>query len=164
MLLANGALYRAGKEAKIRSQLLKSGLLSAIVSLPGQLMTNTAIPVSLWIFKKGQSFKEILLIDASKPGCFESNNRQNNLLPGAVDKIVNTFKQRNEIPGFSRLVPVSEILANDSSLKVSRYVKEPESGQQQDLAAMKAHIEKLEKELRSVQRKMKQYLEQIELL
>lgn len=77
VILGNGALIAKDSEGKIRESMVNEDIVSAIISLPGQLFFNTPTPVSVWILSKSKKFNidrtnQILFIDAKKLGRMES--------------------------------------------------------------------------------------------
>ncbi|MBX9718682.1 MAG: SAM-dependent methyltransferase, partial [Microbacteriaceae bacterium] len=79
----------------------------------------------------------IFMIDASKG--FEKDGPKNRLRPRDMHKIVDAFTKQLEIPGYSRMVPLSEIenTANDFNLNIPRYV---DSSEPDDIQDLHAHI------------------------
>jgi hypothetical protein len=51
-VLGNGAAFRGGTEGEIRSRLIESRCIRAVMALPSALYPTTSIPVSLWIVSK----------------------------------------------------------------------------------------------------------------
>lgn len=58
-LLANGALSEDGVGLKIREQLIKNGLVEAIVILPNNMFYTTDISVTLWILNKNKKARVV---------------------------------------------------------------------------------------------------------
>ncbi|MEU1970527.1 N-6 DNA methylase [Microbacterium sp. NPDC019599] len=62
-----GALHRLGRDAEIRSGLLRDDRVRGIVVLPARLRSNTAIPLAVWILgDAGTSPGTVLLVDGSE--------------------------------------------------------------------------------------------------
>lgn len=64
-----GTLFRGGEERAIRTELIRSGCVEAIVGLPGKMLPHTAIPLALWILRRPapvNATSQILLIDAAE--------------------------------------------------------------------------------------------------
>ena len=78
------------------------------------------------VFKKNRQNTDVLFIDASKE-CVKRG--PNNVLEGQhVEKILETFKNRNNIEKFSKKIAFSEIEENGFNLNIPRYIDtfEPE--------------------------------------
>lgn len=65
LVMANSASDAGNSELDIRIKLIKSGIISQMVTLPTNLFTSVTLPATLWFFDKAKVKKdEILFIDA----------------------------------------------------------------------------------------------------
>ena len=71
------------------------------------------------------------------------NGNKNKLTEKNQDHIFAVFSERKEEQYFSRLVPTSEVLDNDSNLSVSSYVEQEDTREVIDIAEVNATLEKL---------------------
>lgn len=83
------------------------------------------------VLKKNRGSEGILFIDASKG--FEKQGKQNKLRACDVKKIADTYRDRKEIPGFSRVVTRDEIRKNEYNLNIPRYVDSSETPVKYDI-------------------------------
>ncbi|WP_419629000.1 N-6 DNA methylase, partial [Thiolapillus sp.] len=120
IILPHGVLFRGGAEAKIRKKLLQDGNIDTVIGLPPKLFYSTGIPVCILVLKKCRQPDGVLFINASEH--FEKGKRQNILLPGHIDKIIDTYQHRKEEERYSRRVSMEEIEENGFNLNISRYV------------------------------------------
>ena len=60
-----------------------------------------------------------------------------------MDKIIETFRTREDIEHFSRLVPNSEIEEQDYNLSVSTYVEQKDTREVIDITKLNAEIEEI---------------------
>ncbi len=120
IILPHGVLFRRGAEAKIRKKLLQDGNIDTVIGLPPKLFYSTGIPVCILVLKKCRQPDDVLFINASEH--FEKGKRQNILLPGHIDKIIDTYQHRKEEERYSRRVSMEEIEENGFNLNISRYV------------------------------------------
>ena len=76
--------------------------------------------------KKDKSDRNIFFIDASKG--FEKATNQNVLREQDIQKILNTYKKRQDVDKYAHLATFDEIQDNDFNLNIPRYVDtfEPE--------------------------------------
>ena len=156
VLLPHGVLFRGAAEDKIRRWLIDSrNVLDAVIGLPANLFHGTGIPVALLVFKQKRNGNSdnILFIDASKD--FEKGKDQNVLRDTDIDRIVETYTQRKDIPKYAHVATMEEIRANDFNLNIPRYVdtsdKEKEISIQEvndDLKNIDADLEKVTADLR----------------
>lgn len=136
-ILPHGVLFRGNAEAVIRRNLIQRGLIKGIIGLPANLFYGTGIPACVIVIDKeqAQARKGIFMIDASKG--FIKDGPKNRLRAQDIHKIVDTFTRLQEIPGYSRMVPLSEISdpKNDFNLNLPRYIDSTEPEDIQDITA-----------------------------
>lgn len=139
VILPHGVLFRGNAEGTIRKEIIKRGYIKGIIGLPGNLFYGTGIPACILVIDKenAQARTGIFMIDASKG--FEKDGPKNRLRPRDMHKIIDAFTKQIEIPGYSRMVPVSEIEngANDFNLNIPRYI---DSSEPEDIQDLHAHI------------------------
>jgi type I restriction enzyme M protein len=137
-----GVLYRGGKEKAIRHWLVENNYIDTIIQLPANLFFGVGIATCIIVLRKGRRpDNSILFIDASKE--FVKNGNKNKLTEKNQDHIFAVFSERKEEQYFSRLVPTSEVLNNDSNLSVSSYVEQEDTREVIDIAEVNATLEKL---------------------
>ena len=137
VILPHGVLFRGGSEAEIRKEIVSRGFIKAIVGLPSNLFYGTGIPAAIIILDKEQAAERtgIFMVDASKG--FTKDGPKNRLRDRDIHKIVDALTEGTQIPGYSRLVPISEIVdpKNDYNLNLPRYIDSSEAEDIQDLSA-----------------------------
>ena len=117
IVIDNGCLFRGGKEKTIRSAVLsqKHDLVEYVILLPEKLFYNTGAPGAIIIFnlhKPTERKGKVLFINASKEAEQHPEVRKlNRLSEGNIKKIADAYKNFTEEKGFSRIVPLKEILA-----------------------------------------------------
>ncbi|MBC2248459.1 type I restriction-modification system subunit M [Listeria sp. FSL L7-0123] len=122
IVLPHGVLFRGGTEGEIRKRLLTKNYIDTIIGLPGNLFTNTGIPVCVLILKKNRAISEpVLVIDASRN--FIKVGKQNELQEKDIARIVDTYVERAEKAGYSHLATREEIIENDYNMNIPRYVE-----------------------------------------
>ena len=161
VVLPHGVLFRGAKEGKIRQKLIEQNLLDAIIGLPANLFFGTGIPAAILVFKKNRVNNDILFIDASRE--FDKAKNQNNLTDENIEKIIETYRNRNEIEKYSHVATLEEIQENDYNLNIPRYVDTFEEEEPVDIEATKANISKIECELITIKTQMNTYLKELGL-
>ena len=161
VVVPHGVLFRGGAEGKIRAQLISEGLLDAVIGLPTNLFFGTGIPAALLVFRKGEKKDDVLFIDASRE--YAAGKNQNQLREQDLQKIVNTYRQRQDVEKYARAVPVSEIAANDHNLNIPRYVDTSEQSEEINVAALQQEIEGLEQQWFEARAKMTAHLKELGL-
>ena len=139
VILPHGVLFRGQREAEIRANLIKRGLIKGIIGLPPNLFYGTGIPACIVVIdKEGAGDRDtIFMIDASKG--FVKDGNKNRLRAQDIHKIVDVFRRQLEIERYSRLVPINEIAgeANNYNLNLSRYI---DSSDPEDIQDLDAHL------------------------
>ncbi len=104
VLLPHGVLFRGGAEETIRKYIVKDlNRLDAVIGLPANLFHGTGIPVAVLVLKSKRNGNagNILFIDASKE--FKPGKNQNTLEDENVEKIVEAYRNRVDIPKFAHV-------------------------------------------------------------
>ena len=139
IIMPHGVLFRGNREADIRRNLLRRGLIKGVIGLPANLFYGTGIPACILVIDKenAQPRTGVFMIDASRG--FRKDGPKNRLRERDIHKIVDTFNRRAEMPRYSRMVPLSEIsgAANDYNLNIPRYI---DSSEPEDLHDLDAHL------------------------
>jgi type I restriction enzyme M protein len=121
----HGVLFRGGAEAAIRRGIIESGRLVAVIGIGANVFYGTSLPACVLVLDGeecgGRPPRDgVLFVNAERE--IVSGRTQNRLEPQNIEKIVDVFRERADLPGFSRVVPLEEIVANDHILSVRRYV------------------------------------------
>lgn len=161
IILPHGVLFRSGAEEKIRRKLLEDGNIDTVIGLPANLFFSTGIPVCILVLKKCKKFDDVLFINAVDH--FEKGKRQNSLLPKHIEKIVNTYKDRNEEARYSRRVSMEEINKNDFNLNISRYVSTSLDEKIIDLEEVNKKLVDLNKDIAKARETHNKYLKELGL-
>ncbi len=126
IVLDNGALFRGGREKKIRQKILEKDLIEAVVLLPEKLFYNTGAPGIVMVLNKNKPEErkgKIIFINASNEYEKHPNVRRlNRLGEEHIKKIVNAYREFKDIKGFAKVVNLEEIKEKDYNLNVSLYV------------------------------------------
>jgi type I restriction enzyme M protein len=132
-ILPHGVLFRGNAEAEIRENLVKHGYIKGIIGLPANLFYGTGIPACIIVIDKedAQARKGIFMIDASS-GYLKDGNK-NRLRARDIHKIVDVFKNQEEVPKYARMVSLSEIEKNEFNLNLPRYIDSQEAEDLQDI-------------------------------
>ena len=137
-IMPHGVLFRGGTEKAIRESILKEGIVEAIISLPPNLFYGTSIPACVLVINKNRPADHkdtVLFINADAE--YGEGRAQNLLRPEDMEKITQIYRQRRELPGYSRLVNLDELATNDYNLNIRRYVdNSPES----EIEDVRAHL------------------------
>jgi len=136
-IMPHGVLFRGGKEKVIREILLKDDVIESIIGLPPGLFYGTGIPACVLVINKNKMDElknKILFINADAE--YAEGKNQNKLRPEDIEKIDYVFTNKLEIPKYSRLVDVREIMEeHDVNLNIRRYVDNTPEPEPEDVTA-----------------------------
>ena len=136
-----GIMYRGGAEKKIRKYLIDNNFVDCVIQLPSNLFFGTSIATCIMVLKKGKTDNKTMFIDATKECVKVTNN--NRLTEDNLQKIVDTFANREEVKHFSHLASYEEIKENDYNLSVSTYVEAEDTREVIDIKKLNAEIEEI---------------------
>ena len=110
-------------EKKIKERIIDNGWLRGVVSMPSNIFANTGTNVSVIFIDKGNTNKDAILIDASKLGekIKIDKNQKTVLRNFEIEQIISTFKNREEVEDFSKLVKFEDIKQKKYSLSAGQY-------------------------------------------
>lgn len=149
IVLPHGVLFRGAKEGKIREKLIEDNRIDAVIGLPANIFHSTSIPTLILVLKKNKDNSDVLFIDASNE--FEKGKNQNNLTPENIKKIVETYKNRQDVDKYAHVASYDEIKENDYNLNIPRYVDTFEPEPDIDIDEVKQNIADLDAEIAKVQ-------------
>lgn len=114
---------KSGVEKKILERIVNEHWVYGCVSMPSNVFATTGTNVSVLFFDKSGSSDKVILIDASKLGeeYKEGTNQKRRLRDFEIDKIVNTFQNKETVEDFSVAVSYEEIKEKGYSLSAGQY-------------------------------------------
>ncbi len=172
VIVPHGVLFRGSSEGAIRQQLIEENFLEAVIGMPANLFFGTGIPAAILIFSRGkEKNRDVLFIDASRE--FEQGKNQNRLRDKDLEHIITTykkFKADKPVKGdagkvleekYAYRATLKELKDNDFNLNIPRYVDTFEEEEPVDIKATQKEIDKLKKELATVEKQMADYLKEL---
>ena len=137
IILPHGVLFRGSAEEMIRTNLINTGIVKAVIGLPANLFYGTGIPACIIVLDKKNRVakRDVFMIDASKGFIKEGN--KNRLREQDIHAIIDAFDNLSSNDKFSRLVPYAEIEKNGFNLNIPRYI---DSSSPVDIQDIQAHI------------------------
>lgn len=145
IVLPHGVLFRGAAEGKIRKALLEKGQIDAIIGMPAGLFYSTGIPTIVMVLKKHRDNRDVLFIDASKG--FEKGKNQNILRDQDIDKIIETYKKRQDVDKYAHLATMDEIKENEFNLNIPRYVDTFEEEPPIDIVALSKEMQDIDQKI-----------------
>src|SRR5699024_4881446 len=151
VVLPHGVLFRGAEEGTIRKYLIENkNYLDAVIGLPANIFYGTSIPTCILVFKKNrQTDDDVLFIDASHT--FEKGKNQNHLRDEDVEKILETYRNRETVDKYSYAATLEEIEENDYNLNIPRYVDTFEEEEPVDLEKVQRDIKEIDAEIETLE-------------
>ena len=114
---------KSGVENKILKHIVDEHIVYGCVSMPSNVFATTGTNVSVLFFDNSKTTNKVVLIDASKMGeeYKDGNNQKRRLRDFEIDKIVETFLNKEAVDDFSVAVTYDEIKEKKYSLAAGQY-------------------------------------------
>lgn len=114
---------KSGVENRVLKYIVDNHIINGVVSMPSNVFATTGTNVSVLFFDNSKINDNVILIDASKLGeeYNDGNSKKRRLLSNEVNKIVNTFRNREVVDDFSVTVTYDEIKEKNYSLAAGQY-------------------------------------------
>ena len=103
----------------------------------------------------------IFFVEASK--YFKKAKNTNELTNEDIKRIVDVYKNREDLDKFSRKVSLDEIKDNDYNLNIPRYVDSSEDEEEIDIKEATANIKQTDKEIKKAENVLKSYFDELGL-
>ena len=149
IVLPHGVLFRGAAEGVIRKKLLEDGSIDTVIGMPANLFFGTSIPTTVIILKKNRTSRDVLFIDASKD--FIKGKNQNKLSQENIDRIVETYKKREDVEKFAHVASFEEIRDNDFNLNIPRYVDTFEEQEEIDIVELGKELVALNQQIKAAE-------------
>ncbi len=163
VVLPHGALFRIGKEAQIRQEIIDTDLLECIIGLGPNLFYGTGISACILIFKLKKEISrrnKVLFIDASN--FYEKGRAQNYFLPEHSKKVLNLYEQYSDVERLSKIVLKDNIIENKYNLNIVEYIKTSNDVEKIDLENTLTELKQTYYEFKDAERKMRILLKEVQ--
>jgi len=124
VVLPQGALFRKGKEGKIRKQLLKMDIVEAVIGLGSNIFYGASIAACILVFralKKKDKKNKVLFVDASNQ--VREGRAQNFLEREHIERIYGWYRSFEDVREHVKVATLEHIEANDFNLHIPLYVE-----------------------------------------
>lgn len=124
ILFPHGVLFR-GEEQEMRENLVRSDLIECVLGIGRNLFYNSPMEACIIICRTNKPADrrgKILFINAKHE--VTRKNAQSYLEESHIEKVSNAYLNFEDIDGFSKAVPISDVLKNDGELTISLYLPE----------------------------------------
>lgn len=161
----HGVLFRGAAEGVIRKYIINEmNALDAVIGLPANIFYGTSIPTCIVVLKKCREVDDnVVFIDASGDDYFVKKGNQNFLRDEDVERIVNTYRNRETIDKFSYVATLKEVEENDYNLNIPRYVDTFEEEEEIVLKAVAAELKAIDSELAATNDKIAAFCKELDI-
>lgn len=137
ILFPHGVLFR-DEEKDLRTELIKSDLLEAVIGLGPNLFYNSPMEACIIICRTNKTPEnrgKVLFINAVKE--VTRKNAESFLEDEHITKIANAYDDYESIPGFAKKATIKDIENNGYSLSIPLYVNEQTEAKQEETYDLK---------------------------
>lgn len=123
VVVPQGALFRQGKETKIRQAMLEADLVDAVIGLAPNLFYGTQLAACVLVLRNSRPADrrgKVLFINGES--LFKRGRNQNSLEPEHVQRLLDLYTSYANSAGEARVTDISEIKDNKCNLNISLYV------------------------------------------
>ena len=161
----HGVLFRGAAEGEIRKYIIQEmNALDAVIGLPANIFYGTSIPTCILVLKKCREVDDnIVFIDASGEGNYIKEGNQNALRNQDVERIVDTYRNRETMDKYSYVATLEEITENDYNLNIPRYVDTFEEEEAIDLEAISGELRELEAQLENTNQTISNFCRELNI-
>lgn len=142
VVLPQGALFRQGAEARIRTHILKTDVVEAVIGLAPNLFYGTGLAACVLILrttKPSERAGATLFINGET--LFKRGRSQNTLEAAHADALLEAYAAFMNADGLAHVATLDEIASNDFNLNISLYVPPAETGENVTLDQALAELE-----------------------
>lgn len=120
VLMATGFTFSGGVEEAFRKYLIEQNYLEAIIQLPPNLHSATSIETVFFVVNKQKSDDRVHFINLKDDSFIKRDGRR--LILKDLDVILDIYENKKEIENISIIASNEEIINNNYSLAIDRYV------------------------------------------
>lgn len=153
VVLPQGVLFRGGKEADMRKQLIESDKLECVITLVSGVFYSTGVSACILLLNNNKlpSHKgKICMIDGSK--FYTPKRAQVLMTQDDIDKVFKIYQNYEDVVEVSKVITIANTKENDYSLALNNYIEKkkteastPEDVKQQYFEAYESMIKAEEK-------------------
>nr|WP_179502418.1 class I SAM-dependent DNA methyltransferase [Nocardioides daedukensis] len=142
VVLPQGALFRQGAEARIRTHVLKADKIEAVIGLAPNLFYGTGLAACVLILrhdKPANGKGRVLFINGE--GLMKKGRNQNTLEPEHASELLKAYAGFADIDGRAHVATLEEIEGHDFNLNIPLYVAPAGTGEKLTLADALTNLE-----------------------
>lgn len=157
-----GIFYRGGAEQKIRKYLVDNNFVESVIAVAPNLFFGTSIAVTLLVLSKNKTENKTQFIDASGEAFFKKATNNNVLTDEHIDKIMELFDRKEDVPHVAKSVDNKIIAENDYNLSVSSYVDAKDNREKINIAELNEEVSKTVAKINTLRADIDNIIKEIE--
>lgn len=157
-----GIFYRGGAEQKIRKYLVDNNFVETVIALAPNLFYGTSIAVNILVLSKHKTDTKTQFIDVTGEDYFKKATNNNMLTDEHVEKIMEMFDSKEEVPHVATCVDNSIIADNDYNLSVSSYVEAKDNREKINIAELNEQVVQTVKKIDQLRAEINTIIKEIE--
>jgi type I restriction enzyme M protein len=157
-----GIFYRGGAEQKIRKYLVDNNHVESVISLAPNLFYGTSIAVTILVLAKNKTQTKTQFIDASGEEFFRKVTNNNMLEDRHIEKIMELFDSKADVPHVAASIDNSKIAENDYNLSVSSYVEAKDTREKFDISELNEEISRTVEKITALRTEIDAIVKEIE--
>ncbi len=142
---------------------MDNNFVETIIAVAPNLFYGTSIAVTLLVLSKKKTDTKIQFIDASGEDFFKKATNNNVLSDAHIEKIMDIFDKKEDVPHVAISVDNTQIAENDYNLSVSSYVAAKDTREKVDIQALNADIAKTVAKIDALRSSIDGIIKEIEL-
>jgi type I restriction enzyme M protein len=139
-----------------------NNFVESIISVAPNLFYGTSIAVTLLVLSKNKKENKTQFIDASGENFFKKVTNNNILTDEHIDKIMDMFDTKKDVPNVAVYVDNKIIAENDYNLSVSSYVEAKDNRVQVDINQLNTEISSTVKNINKLRTDIDSIIKEIE--
>lgn len=124
IIMPQGVLFHAGKEGRIREELVKSHKLEAVINLPSGVFYSTGVSACVLFLNNSKSKDrdgKVVLIDAGT--IVHARRAQKYMDDGDIETVYRLFSDFEDVIDFAKVVTEDDIANKGYTLSVNTYIE-----------------------------------------
>ena len=158
-----GIFYRGGAEQKIRKYLVDNNFVETVIALAPNLFYGTSIAVNILVLSKHKTDTKTQFIDVTGEDFFRKVTNNNLLEDHHIDKIMEMFDSKAEVPHVATTIDNAKIAENDYNLSVSSYVEAKDKREKINIEELNAEISKTVEKINILRANIDKIIKEIEV-
>lgn len=157
-----GIFYRGGAEQKIRKYLVDNNFVETVIALAPNLFYGTSIAVNILVLSKHKTDTKTQFIDVTGEDFFRKVTNNNLLEDEHIDKIMEMFDSKAEVPHVATTIDNAKIAENDYNLSVRSYVEAKDNREKINIEVLNKQVDDTVKKIDQLRSEIDKIIKELE--